>query len=123
LQLNAFECVLKIRNRMKMTPKRNMDTEPLCKFGPGGDYIAVWQPEPPESWELSNCLVRLLACVAEVAALVPGLKRIGSRATSSSAFSSNGLTVYHKEKVKNAAENSRAHNTTDPAPTTATEDN
>jgi len=107
---------------MKITPERNREAEPLCKFGPGGDFTVVLQPEPSESSESSKPLVKLLASAVEIVAIVLGLKRAGSYVPLRNAFCSNELTVCHKEKVKNAAENSRAYNTTDPAPTTATED-
>jgi hypothetical protein len=51
---------------MKMKPERNRQIEPLCKFGPGGDFVAAWQPEPLEISEMSNRFVRLLQSVFEV---------------------------------------------------------
>jgi hypothetical protein len=103
-------------------PERDRQAEPLCKFGPGGDFIAVWQPEASESYEPSNCLAKLLTSAVEVVAVVLGLKRASPYVFLRNAFCSDELTVCRKEKAKNAVENSEAHDTTDPAPTTATED-
>ena len=72
-----------------MTGKSNRQPEPLCKFGPGGDFVAVLQPELPQSPTLPNCLVRLLASAVEVAAVVLGLR-------STSAFVHLGNTKIKK---------------------------
>ncbi len=103
------------------TPERNSQAGPICKFGPGGDFIAIWQPEPSESSEVSNCLVKLLTSVVEALAVVIGLKRIRSYVPLRNAFCSDELTVCHKEKVINVVENSKAYNTVDSAPTAAIE--
>jgi hypothetical protein len=103
------------------TPERNRQAGPICKFGPGGDFIAIWQPEPSESSEVSNCLVKLLISAVEALDVVIDLKRISSYVPLRKAFCSDELTVCHKEKVINAVENSKADNTVDSAPTATIE--
>ena len=107
---------------MKMTPERNTEAEPLCQFGPGGDFIAVWLPEPPESSASSNLLAKLLASAVEIVAMVLGLERTGSHVPLRSAFGSNELTVCHKDEDENAVRTGKAYDKTDSAPTTASED-
>ncbi|MFC1636742.1 hypothetical protein ACFL5Z_18085, partial [Planctomycetota bacterium] len=58
-----------------MTPERNGQAEPLCTFGPGGDFVAHWPPEGTETSELSNPLIRLLLAAVEVVAVILGLRR------------------------------------------------
>jgi hypothetical protein len=42
---NAFYAFAKTKRQRKMRRQADGQAEPLCKFGPGGDFIAVWQPE------------------------------------------------------------------------------
>ncbi len=108
-----------------MTPERNIQIEPLCKFGPGGDYVAAWPPEPSDVFEISSRLVRLLSSAAEVVAVIFGFKRA---AKGSGTFCRNGpkgalhkryLTpllpderiVFDRERVINEAEISRIGDT------------
>ena len=106
---------------MKM-PEKNEQAEPICKFGPGGDFIATWQPEPSASSEVSNCVVNLLISIVEALAVAIGLKRIGSNAPLRNAFYSDELTGCHKEEVINVFSNRKTENTAD-STSTATIDN
>ena len=104
-----------------MIPAINKQDEPLCKFGPGGDFTYVWQPKISESSTSSNRLVKLLASIVEVIAVLIGLKRNSPYVLLRNDFSSNELNVCHKEHVKNAFENSTSHGTDNTSPTPATE--
>jgi hypothetical protein len=105
-----------------MIPARNkQQDEPLCKFGPGGDFTYVWQPEIPESSISSSWLVKLLTSVVEVIAVLIGLKRHGPYVHLRNDFSSNELTVSCKEHVKNAFENPTALDTDNTSPTPVAE--
>ena len=106
---------------MEITPVRNKQAEPLCKFGPGGDFTSIWQPEISESSISSNWLVKLLASVVEVIAVLIDLKRYSPYVHLRNDFSSNELTVCHKEHVKNAFENTTSIDTDNTSPTPATE--
>ncbi len=98
---------------MKMTPERNRQVEPLCKFGPGGDFVAAWHPEPLEISEMSNRFVRLLESVFEVVAVLlekgsGTFCRNGPEGASHkkylTPFLPNDLIVFDREKVINDAE-------------------
>lgn len=120
--MDVFEYVVEIRDGTKMTPEPNGQVEPLCKFGPGGDFVALWRPELTESCELSNPLVRLLAAAVEVVAAILGLRRSGAFVRLGSTSGLNELSGCHKERIVNAVESSEARDTTDPSPTPAPED-
>ena len=83
------------------TPEKSKQAEPICKFGPGGDFIATWQPGSSESPEVSNCLTKLLISIVEALAVVIGLKRICSNAPLINAFYSDELIGCHEEEVIN----------------------
>ncbi len=111
--------MLKIGNGIEMTPERYEQAGPLCKFGPGGDFIVAWEPEPSGPSQLPNRPLRLLASTLEAAAVALGLKRADLCAPSGSAFCSNELTVFDREKARNATKNVRTNNTAYPAPVAA----
>ena len=98
-----------------MTSSRNKQAEPLCKFGPGGDFTYVWRPEISESSTPSNWLVKFLASVVEVVAILIGLKRIVPHIH----LRKNELTVCHKEHVKYVFDNGNTQNTVNTSPTAA----
>jgi len=106
---------IELRDETKMTLKPNGHIEPLCTFGPGGDFVAHWPPEGTEICEGSNPLVRLLAATVEIFAVLFGLRR-------SAAFGSNELTDCFKEKIVHADENSEACDTTDASSASAPAD-
>jgi hypothetical protein len=108
--------MLKIGNGIEMMPERYEQTGPLCKFGPGGDFIVAWEPEPSGRLQLPNRPLRLLSATLEAAAVALGLKHTDLCAPSGSAFCSNELTVFDREKARNAAKNVRTNNTAYPAP-------
>jgi hypothetical protein len=52
---------------MRMENAGHERFEPLCKFGPGGDFVWFWPSEPSESAGLSpNSLGKLLARLGEI---------------------------------------------------------
>ena len=57
-----------------MTLEKNRQTEPLCKFGPGGDFVTVWQPDLSAS-RLTNRFTKLISLIAELLAIIIGFKR------------------------------------------------
>ncbi len=49
-----------------MDADRDKQIEPLCKFGPGGDFVSIWPKESiVSSQELPNCLGKLLSSVSK----------------------------------------------------------
>jgi len=102
--LNKFEEFLKAGKKMK--PERKRQVEPLCKFGPGGDFVAAWEPEPSERLQ---ALARLLSSALEALAAALGLKR------ATPLIYSKEQTDHHMEKLPDAIENSTARDSTDAA--------
>jgi hypothetical protein len=117
-----MEFPVKVGNQMRMIPERDRQTEPLCKFGPGGDFVAVLQPELPESSGLSNCFTRLMASAVEVAAVVLGLRSTIAFVHLGNTRRPDELTAGHKEKVRNAFENSSVFRATDTSPAPVAQD-
>jgi hypothetical protein len=101
-----------------MKPDKKRQAEPLCKFGPGGDFVAAWEPKPSEN---PDVLVRLLGSVADVVAAAFGLKRVDANMHLNSNFCLDEPSVSHMEKLTDAIENNTARDSTDaasaPAPT------
>ena len=100
-----------------MIPDREKQAEPLCKFGPGGDFVAAWEPEPSER---PDVLVRLLGSGVEALAAAFGLKRAGEDVPLSSSLCPNEPAVRNTEKLNDAIENSTARDSTDAASAPAT---
>jgi hypothetical protein len=108
-----------------MISNRERQAEPLCKFGPGGDFVAAWQPERSERAE---ALAGLLGSAIEALAAAFGLKRTtpylhperSRRVPLNDDIYPNEQTDQHMEKSNDAIENSTALDSTDapsaPAP-------
>ena len=107
-------------NQMK-TSKNNKQAGPICKFGPGGDFTDTWQPEPSESFEAPNFLVKILITGIEALGVVIGLKRNDSNVLSTKTLYSDGLTGYHKEDVINAFSNRKIEHAVDSTSTATVE--
>ena len=95
-----------------MIPDREKQAEPLCKFGPGGDFVAIWEPEPSEH---TDVLARLLGSAVDALAAAFGLKRAGADMHLNSSICPNEPTARHREKPNDAIENSTARDSTDAA--------
>jgi hypothetical protein len=108
LRLNEFEEFIKLEKKMK--PDKERQVEPLCKFGPGGDFVVAWEPEPSECPET---LARLPGSAIEALAAVFGLKR------ETPLICPNERIDRHMEKSNDAIENSTARDSTDAASTPA----
>jgi len=89
-----------------MKPDKERQAEPLCKFGPGGDFVAVWEPKPSQCAEV---VARLLSSTFEALAAAFGLKR------STLPICPNEQADLHMEKSNDAIENSTARDSTDAA--------
>jgi len=51
----------------KMYRKTDDNNQPLCRFGPGGDFVTNWPAEKPEpAGEAENSLTKLLARLSEI---------------------------------------------------------
>jgi len=96
--------------------------EPLCKFGPGGDFIAVWQPEPAEPLGRLSSLTELLTSTLGIAAIMAGLRPSNLPVDLTAAARCGKYAACVREKVKNVVGNSRPHSTADSAPATTIAD-
>jgi len=112
----------KVSAQMKIISKKNRETAPLCKFGPGGDFISVWQPETPEPFEQSNPLEKLSASIIEVAAILLGFKLTNPHNLLIKTCGSSEPVLLHKEEMKNAVKFNRIHRATDSSPTSVAQD-
>jgi hypothetical protein len=117
LRLNEFEEFLKAGNQKNMIPDREKQAEPLCKFGPGGDFVAAWEPEPSQH---PDVLARLLGSTVEALAAAFGLKHADAEVPLSSSYCPNEPTVRNTEKFNDAIENSTPRDSTDAASASAT---
>jgi hypothetical protein len=89
-----------------MKPNRERQVEPLCKFGPGGDFVSAWEPKPSERAEV---VPRLLISAVEALAAAFGIKR------ATPIIRPNEQTERHTEKVNDAIENGTTSDSTDAA--------
>ena len=87
--------------------------EPLCKFGPGGDFVAIWEPK---SSERPDVLPRLLGSVAEAVAAALGLKRADVNMHLNSKIYPSESILHNSEKPYDEIENSTTNDSNDPAP-------
>jgi hypothetical protein len=96
-----------------MKPDMERQAEPLCKFGPGGDFVAVWEPKSPER---PDVLPRLLGSAIEAVAAAFGLKNADVNMHLNSNICPNESILHNIEKPNDEIENSTTNDSTDPAP-------
>ena len=99
-----------------MKPDIERQAEPLCKFGPGGDFVAVWEPKPSER---PYVLARLLGSAVDVLAAVFGLKRADLNMHLNRNICPNESILRNREKPNDEIKNSTDHDPTDSAPAPA----
>ena len=107
---------------MKIMPEKNRESEPPCKFGPGGDFISVWQPEPPGPCDQQNRMGKLFASTIEVAAILLGYKRTNPYVPLINTSDSGERIYSYKEEMKNAVKFNRVRHTAHAASTRITPD-
>jgi hypothetical protein len=120
--MDDLRYVVEIRDEMEMKPKPNGQIEPLCKFGPGGDFIAVWQPELTQTNTLPRPLAGVFAGVAEIVSAIIGWNRGSDPVGAGGASGGDMLVSRYEEKIANAVESRETCNTVDPSPASAFED-
>jgi len=112
--MNKFEKFLKAGKKMKTV--REEHAWPLCKFGPGGDFVAVWEPQ---SSQRPGASARLLGSVAEALAAAFGLMYAGDDVSLSNSYRPDEPIACNMEKLNDAIENSTACDSTDAASASA----
>ena len=96
-----------------MVAQRTRQVEPLCKFGPGGDYEVTWQPETPEIFEISNRAIRLLSAAIEIIIVLLGIRRAGDHVAWGNCR--RGVIDFNREKARNADQDKSGDTTHAPA--------
>jgi len=89
-----------------MKPDKERQTEPLCKFGPGGDFVTSWEPESSMCIE---AIARLLGSAVEALAAALGFKR------ATPLICPDEQIDYLTEKSHDAIDNSTDRDSTDAA--------
>jgi hypothetical protein len=106
----------------KMVSEKNGKAEALCKFGPGGDFVAFWRPAVTESCGGSGRLVKLLWSMVDGLSVLFGLGCSGFSARLEEAVAFNQINAGHKEKLDNAFRSDEAGGTADSASTATAAD-
>jgi len=104
-----------------MVAQGTRQVEPLCKFGPGGDFEVAWRPEPPEIVATLNRPLRLLSAVLEVLVVMLGFRRTGAHISWTNHACGREVIDFDREKAKNAAQNSKLGRTAYAPATTVAE--
>jgi hypothetical protein len=94
-----------------MKPDKKRQAEPICKFGPGGDFVSAWQPKPSERAE---AVAKLLSSSVKAFAAAFGLKR------ATTLVRPDEQTDRHMEKPNDAIENGTTNDSTYTASAPAT---
>ena len=96
-----------------MKPDIERQAEPLCKFGPGGDFVTTWEPKPSKR---PDVLPRLLGSAAEAVAAAFGLKNADVNMHLNNNIYPSESILHNSEKLNDEIENSTTNDSTDPAP-------
>ena len=108
----------------KMNSNKNEYNEPVCRFGPGGNFISDWPGEvldsPPGS---GNGLTKLLGSIAEVITTVLGSEYEASTVMSGDIDRFKDQIQCREEKFDYAVKTINAEKPADPAPTTVIKSN
>lgn len=115
-------------NKTRMEPNMSYDTdsqnEPVCRFGPGRDYVSIWPPEPVGRPVASpNSLTKVLSSIAEIMATFVGSQPRCTAALSAITDRPTERIRFPKETKLHASDDRRADSTTDPAPAANTTGN
>ena len=84
-----------------MNNRLNEQIRPICRFGPGGDFISVWPQEPTALPKLpTNRLTKLLASISEIITVLIGPEVDDALAESMDIHHPTGLILRQKEKLE-----------------------
>lgn len=98
-----------------MSRDKDNRIEPVCKFGPGGDFVSFWPPESsPDARHSPGSLADLLGTISELMNAMLGTNRRsglpGFSSASTNTYHPTGETFCLKEKLEYAVKNSKAEN-------------
>jgi len=96
-----------------MKERFEQDNQPICKFGPGGDFTYVW---PPESIDVpstcQNSLSKVLNSVAEIVTTMLGADPGAVPLLNLKSQNNTKRIFFPKEKLKYAVKNDKSNNST-----------
>lgn len=108
----------------KMESRLNKQIEPICKFGPGGDFVSVWPKEPTFSLKPApNRLTKLLNSIAEIINATLGSEFDSATEVPTDIAPETNRILYHEEKLKYAAKNTKADKPAYPTAATVIKNN
>lgn len=89
---------------------KDISNQPLCKFGPGGDYTRTWPPQPiGETAAIENPIGKLLGTIGEIISATVKPELIGEITA--------GYAISGPNKIKPYKETSQREPTADNAKT------
>jgi len=93
-----------------MENRLNKQIEPVCKFGPGGDFVSAWPKEPTSSLKPApNRLAKLLNSIAEIINATLGSEFDSVTEVPTDIAPQANRILYQEEKLKYAVKNSEAN--------------
>ena len=100
-----------------MNRDKDEQFEPICRFGPGGDYVHNWPPSTYQTGQPNqNPLSRVLASLSEIIAAMLG-SEFDSTAVSSTNIQTSAQQIRRrKERLEYAVTLNKADAPADPAP-------
>lgn len=102
--------------RRELLGHRYDPTEPLCKFGPGGDFVSFWPPKPGMK---PSSLTTLLNKLAHLAAAAPAPNpQTHEPQTTPAPGQHTRQIIASREEFENAARHNPDDRPTDAAPAT-----
>ena len=93
-----------------MDSRLNKRIEPICKFGPGGDFVSVWPKESTSSLKPApNRLTKLLNSIAGIINATLGSEFDSTTKIPIDFTPQADRILYQEEKLKYAVKNSEAN--------------
>ena len=104
-----------------MNDRLNNQNEPVCRFGPGGDFISAWPKDQAASLKPEqNRLAKLLNTINEIINAALGSEFDNATNITTGFIPQPNRILYHEEKLKYDVKNSKPDNQTYSAPVAVT---
>ena len=102
-----------------MNRDKDEQFEPICRFGPGGDFVQNWPPATYQAGETNqNPLSKVLASLSEIIAAMLGSEPHSTEVSSTNIKTSPEQIRRRKERLEYAVTLNKADAPADPAPVT-----
>lgn len=107
-----------------MNINKDKQIGPVCRFGPGGDFVSAWPPETSEHIQpSSNRLSRLVSSIPEILTAVLGSEFNPDSAPPTNIRCSTNRIFCRKEKLEYAVKNNQLDKPAHATPTTIIKSN